>query len=60
MYVCNMNSYTNYETVEISYLLRVVKTELTATLYKELFQTGRGRKLKVPVAEIIGRSSALI
>ena len=55
-----MNSYTNYETVEISYLLRVVKTELTATLYKELFQTGRGRKLKVPVAEIIGRSSALI
>jgi hypothetical protein len=44
---------TNYGTAEISYLLRLSKSEQKATLYDELSQIGLGRKLKVRVAELI-------
>ena len=44
---------TNYGTAEISYLLRISKSEQKAPLHDELNQIGLGRKLKVRVAELI-------
>jgi len=44
---------TNFGTAEMSYLVRIAKSEPKATLYNELTQIGLGRKLKVQVSEII-------